>query len=167
MHKYLNECRHGRVVDDWDIRAKDLPERYKGFDGGFDKGCVPFIDRNTYSNFDYFSVMEANNNVDVDMTEDIEQSMQENVHEQMHADMSEAQPVRAAQLDAQQVTSFEQNASVDASMEQPKKRGRPSKQKEKETALSQVELDQISASVDQEMESIFQSVTTAKPLQKQ
>ena len=169
VHTYLNRCRHGRVVDAWPgrpLNSHEAPARY----ADFDKFCVPFIDRNTFCNYDLLSVMEAN--VDADMPEDMQQNMQqnmqENVHEQMHADMSEVLPAGPAQLNAQlnaqQVTSSAEN---DASMEQPKKRGRPSKQKEKETALSQIELDQISASVDQEMESIFQSVTTAKPLQKQ
>ena len=94
------------------------------------------------------------------MEANVDEDMQEGMAENMGQEMNEALPVKPAEH-AQQVTSSDQN---DTSAEQPKKRGR--KQKEKEPTLTQADLDQISASVDQEMESIFQSVTTAKPLQK-
>ena len=94
------------------------------------------------------------------MEANVDEDMQEGMEEDIGQEMNEALPVKPAEH-AQQAASSDQN---DTSAEQPKKRGR--KQKEKEPTLTQADLDQISASVDQEMESIFQSVTTAKPLQK-
>ena len=66
-------------------------------------------------------------------------------------------PSSAVNTYAQQLASTEKE---ETSLEQPKKRGRPAKSKDKEVSLSQADLERISASVDQEMESMFQSVTT-------
>ena len=113
-HDYLNVCRHGSVVDHWPRPAGGAGAAAYG---GFDNGCVPFIDRNTYSNYDLLSSMQEN--VDKDMEDGMEENMKENVEENMEENMdqatNEASPVRPAEH-VQQPASSEQS---DKSLEQP------------------------------------------------
>jgi len=116
----------------------------------FEQGVTPFVDRDTFCHFDLNLMFPEDANVDAE-----ENAVMNENDSEMQLDPNT--PSSAVNTYAQQLASTEKE---ETSLEQPKKRGRPAKSKDKEVSLSQADLERISASVDQEMESMFQSVTT-------